>query len=127
MCEAPGDEKLPLVLVGELHGHVPAERRRAWPQVHGHVEHTPLDHAHELGLCVFAALEVHAAHYGALGVALVVLHEMDVGDFAPELAFLEALEEIPAGVVEHSRFYYLYTLDGGFGYLHSSGWPLVVF
>lgn len=114
------DEELPVVVLRQLHGHVPSVGRRAFPDVHGHVEHLALDAPHQLGLRERRPLEVQAAHHAVGGHALVVLHELHAADLLLKLPAGIALEEVSALVLEdtwlnddHALYLRLY-------YFHSS-------
>ena len=101
--EAPGDEELAVVVPGEFDRHMLSEGRRAFPDVHSHVQHGALYNAHELRLSVWRLLEMQAAYHPVARPALVVLDEVHVGDFFLELSLGERLEEIPPVVPEDAR------------------------
>ena len=118
--EALRDEELPVVVLRQLHGHVPAVSRAALADVHRHVEHGTLDASHQLGLRERRTLEVQAAHHAVGGHALVVLHELHAADLLLKLPAGIALEEVSALVLEdtwlnddHALYLRLY-------YFHSS-------
>ena len=101
--ETPRDEELPVVVLGELHCHVPPEGRRASPDVNRHVEHGALYHANELRLREGRLLEMQAADDPVARPALVVLDEVHVGDLLSEFTLGERLEEVSPVVPEDAR------------------------
>lgn len=58
VCEAFGDEELPVVVFRQLDGHVSAESGAAAAQIHCHIEHRSPHAAHEFALGVGRPLEV---------------------------------------------------------------------
>jgi hypothetical protein len=87
--------ELAVVVGAQLHAHPLAERGRAFADVHRHVEHGPLHHAHQLALRLLD-LVVQAAQHAFAAAAVVVLHELVVGARGlVEGALVEALEKKP--------------------------------
>ena len=101
--EAPRDEELSVVLPRKLDGHVPPEGRRPLPDVHRHIEDRALYHPDQLCLRVRRLLEVQPPDDPVARPALVVLHEMHVGNLLRELPLGERFEEIPAAIPEYPR------------------------
>ena len=101
--ETPRDEELPVVVLGELHGHVLSVGRRASPDVHRHVQHGALYHAYQFCLREGRLLEMQAAYHSVARLALVVLDEVHVGDLLSEFSFGERLEEVSPVVPEDAR------------------------
>ena len=101
--EAPGDEELAVVVPGEFDRHMLSEGRRAFPDVHSHVQHGALYNAHELRLSVWRLLEMQAADDPVARPALVVLDEVHVGDLLSEFTLGERLEEVSPVVPEDAR------------------------
>ena len=81
--ETPRDEELPVVVLGELHGHVPPEGRRASPDVHRHVQHGTPDDPHELRLREGRLLEMQPPDDPVARPALVVLYEVRLEEVSP--------------------------------------------
>ena len=79
------DEKLPVVPLIEPHGDMPAEGRRAPPDVHGHIQHGPFHGPDEFGLAERRLLEMQSPHHTVDGPAFVVLHKDSPADFLREL------------------------------------------
>ena len=97
MSETGRHPKLPLVVRGEFHPHVPAKGGAAAPDVHRHVPHHPAHHRDELPLRV-GLLEVQAAEDAAGRTGPVVLDE---GERQPGLRVarsVERLQEEAAGI-----------------------------
>ena len=61
--EAFRDEELPVIVLGQFHGHVLPVSGRAFPDVHGHVEHLAPNAPHQLGLRERRPLEMQATHH----------------------------------------------------------------
>ena len=101
--EAPRDEELAVVVPGEFDRHVPPEGRRAFADVHSHVQHGAPDDSHELRLSVWRLLEMQPPDDSVARPALVVLDKVNVRDFFSEFTFGERLEEIPPVVPEDAR------------------------
>ena len=101
--EAPRDEELTVVVFRQLHGHVLSVGRRAFPDVHRHVQHGALYHAYQFCLREGRLLEMQAAYHSVARLALVVLDEVHVRYLFLELSFGERLEEVPPVVLEDAR------------------------
>ena len=69
------DEELPVVVLRQLHGHVPSVGRRAFAYVNGDIEDFSSDAPHQLGLRERRPLEVQPPHHAVARHALVVLHD----------------------------------------------------
>lgn len=119
MCEAARDEELTVVFAREFDGDMLSEGGRSAADVDRHVEHTPLDHADQLGLGMLAQLEVEAAHDAVRRAGFVVLDEVHDADGLFEPPPGEALEEVPAPVAEDDRFEDDDPFDLGFQDIHS--------
>ena len=98
--EAPGDEELAVVAPGEFDRHMLSEGRRAFPDVHSHVQHGALYNAHELRLSVWRLLEMQPPDDSVARPAFVVLDKVNFRDFFSEFTFGERLEEVPPVVPE---------------------------
>ena len=99
--EAFGHEELAVVLFGEFDCHVLAVGRAAFADIHCHIEHPAPDAPDEFALGVGRPLEVEPAHHSVGGHRFIVLHEVYLQPgLLLELACVEALEEVSAGVPE---------------------------
>ena len=103
MGETPRDEELTVVVLRQLHCHVPPEGRRASLDVNRHVQHGALYHANELRLREGRLLEMQPSDDPVARPAFVVLDEVHVGYLFLELSFGERLEKVPPVVPEDAR------------------------
>ena len=101
--EPSRDEELTVVVLRQLHGHVLSVGRRASPDVHRHVQHGALYHAHQFCLREGRLLEMQPPDDSVARPALVVLDEVHVRDFFSEFSLGERLEEVPPVVPEDAR------------------------
>ena len=74
--KAARNHELTVVFRRKLHGHMPSVGGRAAAKIHGHVQHRAFEHAHQLGLGVFAFLKMQSAHRAVAGFRLIILHEV---------------------------------------------------
>ncbi len=70
------NKELPMILSGQLHGHIPAERGRPYANIHGEIHHAPFDDAHQFALTARRQLVMQAAKHTVTGARLVVLYEI---------------------------------------------------
>ena len=104
MGEPARNIELTLVIAAEDRFHVVAESRRAFADVHGHVEDAAAHHAQQLGLRHLSLLEVEAAQDAPLrGIRFIVLHERDRSHVRLEVAEGKRFKEITAMVAEDAR------------------------
>ena len=118
MGEALGNPHLPPVRGREALPHPAAERGRAAPKIHRHVEHLPRHHAHELALRL-ARLEVQAAQHAGGRARVVVLDERArAPGGAAEPVVAEGLHEEAARVFVHLGLEDEHAGNGGGDGLH---------
>ena len=88
--------QLVLVFSGKVRAYPFAERRRAAPDIHGHVEYFSVHHTHQfaLGAVKLIVQAAQDAFHGAGVVVLNKLHRAPDGVF--KLAVVEAFKEKPA-------------------------------
>src|SRR5258708_4792910 len=102
MCEAARHPKLPPVLVGELHRHMPPERRTAYAHVHGDIENPAANRAHELALRS-RILQMQPAQDAVTRTRQIILQERPL-DTGRGVAFgLKCLGEKSTLVAEYLR------------------------
>ena len=102
-------EKLPVVVLRQLHGDMLAVGRRAFAYVNGDIEDFSSDAPHQLGLRERRTLEVQPPHHAVARHALVVLHELYMPDLLVELPLRETLEEITSRILVYLRLYYFHS------------------
>ena len=107
--EALGNEKLPVVILRELHRDVLPVGRAAFADVHCDIQHGAAHTPHQLALGEGRALKVQATHHAVAGHGFVILDEAYFlpekgGNPGVELPLGETLEEISAGILENFGF-----------------------
>ena len=86
MRKATWNEELTMIILRQFHGYVLAKGGRAFTDVHGHVEHSTLDDAHQFALGKRRFLKMQAAEHAVRRLALVVLHKMNGAHFFIKLS-----------------------------------------
>ena len=62
VCKAFWDEKLPVVILSQLHSHVLAVGGRAFPDINRNVKHTATNAPYKFCLCIRRTLEMQPTH-----------------------------------------------------------------
>lgn len=118
MGHALGKEELAVIFARELHREPFAESRGTPTDIDRDIENRPFDAAYELGLGMFALLEMKAANHSIAGAAFVVLNEVD-GANQPVKIFLRiAFKEISPRVGKYFGLNDIQAVDKGWNNIH---------
>ena len=113
------NHELTVVFRRKLHGHVLPVGGGGTAQIDGHVEHNAFEHAHELGLGVFALLKMQSSYRAVAGLRLIVLNKIIVKPGGFKGGFAVAFEKVAAFIRKNARLYDEYALNGRFNKVHA--------
>ena len=123
MGKALWNEKLDMIVFGQLYGYMLAIGWRTLAYIYGDIEDSTLYATYQLALCIWWALEVQASHHAIAAHRLVVLAEVntvsqDWGNLFFKLSLAEALEEVATRVAEEAWLNYENAINFCFDYIH---------
>ena len=110
MGKASWNEKLTVVFFGQFHSDIFPKGRRTFAKVYGNIINSSTHNSHELGLGMFAFLEMQTAKHPVLRATFVVLNEIYVSHEGIEIPLVVALENF--------RFQNQHAFDIGFYNIH---------
>ena len=95
------NEHLTFVLIAEYGCYILSESGRTFANIDRYIEHTALNHTHQLGLCVRRFLEMKSPQHSVSGFGLVVLHKLCFAHFFFEFPLLKDSKKITPVITKY--------------------------